>query len=68
MDRERSLRSVPKGEDHLDPEWSRTGARRRLAARRRCATRDFSVREVAHRSVVPPVNSVPQVENSRGLR
>ena len=44
MDRERSLRSVPKGEDYLDPEWSRPGARHRLAARQRCATKDSKVR------------------------
>ena len=48
MDRERSLRSVPKGEDYLDPECSRTGARRRLAARQRCATEDFRVRLGPH--------------------
>ena len=28
MDRERSLRSVPKGEDYLDPKRSRPGAPR----------------------------------------
>ena len=48
MDRERSLRSVPKGEDYLDPEWSRPGARHRLAARHRRATKDFRVRLGPH--------------------
>ena len=36
MDRERSLRSVPKGEDYLDPERSRTGARLRICSTALC--------------------------------
>ena len=69
MDRERSLRSVPKGEDYLDPEWSRPGARPRLAARHRRAQDVFASAAKSHTvGVVAPVNSGPQVENSRSLR